>query len=337
MILLRAFALCGVLLAGCLSLGGCSGAPHTLPPGFVADQDVKAVEPASPEIMHLFEAGLNKEYQLGPGDLVEVLAPALPEIAGVQTVSPNGSMTLYPSGELKVGGKTRTEAEALIKGALRRYFDPPALTLRINSFENNMVNVMGRVTTPGAVKFRGRPNLLEALTRAGLFSGGAQAHPPSNCAIIRGKDQMLWVSLDEMLHGGASGRNLDLAGNDIVYVPDLDEANVYVLGEVNKPGAFEVASVKSLLNAIAQAGGATENAVTGSVMLVRNKGPEAGKPIKISLDTIINDADFSKNIRLAKNDIIYLPPKGIARLGYYLRMINPFTQFVLTGYALGKL
>ncbi len=326
------------LVFACIALlSGCATGPQPLPPGFVIERDVKPVESASSEIMRIFEAGLNKEYLLGPGDVVEILAPSLPEIAGEQTVSPDGSMTLYPSGELKVTGKTRTEVEAVIRESLRHYFDTPAFTLRIKSFENNLVHVLGRVAIPGTVKFRGKPNLLEALSRAGVFSSGGQTRPPSSCAIIRGKDQLLWVSLDEMLRGASSGRNLELAGNDIIYIPEADEANVYVFGEVNKPGAFDVGSVKTLLNAIAQAGGPTENAVTDSVMLVRNRGIDAGEPIKISLDSFVDKTDFSKNVVLAKNDIIFVPRRGIAGLNYYLRMINPFTQLLITGYTLSRI
>ena len=328
------------LLLLCLLPAACATLPATvnLPvTGVVSAPGQPEMTPTPPDILKAFENGLNREYLLGPGDVVEVLAPSLPEIAGEQTVSPDGSMTLYPSGEVQVSGKTRTEVEALLKKSLRNYFDAPALTLRIKSFENNLVHVLGRVALPGTVKFRGRPNLLEALSRAGVFSGTAQSRPPSNCAIIRGKDQMLWVSLDEMLRGGSSGRNLDLAGNDIIYIPDADEANVYVLGEVNKPGAFDVGSVKSLLNAVAQAGGPTENAITDSVLLVRNRGADAGKPIKISLDTIVGKADFTENVILAKNDIIFVPRRGIANFNYYLRMVNPFTQLLITGYTLSRI
>lgn len=326
------FFLC-LLLVACANLPATVNMPIT---GVASSPDQPEVMTAPPEVLKAFEAGLNREYLLGPGDVVEILSPTLPEIACEQTVSPDGTMTIYPSGEVKVIGKTRTEVETILKESLRRYFDTPALTLRIKSFENNQVHVLGKVMVPGTVKFRGRPNLLEALSRAGVFSGGSQARPPSNCAIIRGKDQMLWVSLDEMLRGGSTGRNMDLAGNDTIYVPDPDEANVYVLGEVSKPGAFDLDSVKSLLNAVAKAGGPTENAITDSILLVRSKGADAGKPIKISLDSMVNKANFSGNIMLAKNDIIFVPRKGIANYNYYLRMINPFTQLFITSYALGK-
>ena len=323
----------------CLLQVACASIPSSVPlpvEGMKSSIDLTDPTLAPLEVLQAFEAGMNREYLLGAGDVVEIVAPTLPEIIGEQTVSPDGSMTIYPAGEVKVKGKTRTEAETIIKEALRRYFDVPALTLRIKTFENNQVYVLGRVTSPGPIKFRGRPNLLEAMSRAGAFSGSGQVRPPYQCAIIRGKDQMIWVSLDEMLHGGSSGRNLDLAGDDIIYIPDIDEGNIFVLGEVGKPGAFDIAGVKTILDAIAKAGGPTENAVTSNILLIRNRGKEPSQPIRVSLDDMINKADFSGNILLSKNDIILVPRNGLANYNYYLRMINPFTQFFITGYALGK-
>jgi polysaccharide export outer membrane protein len=139
-----------------------------------------------------------------------------------------------------------------------------------------------------------------------------------------------------MLNGATAGRNLDLAGDDIIYIPDSEEGNIYIMGEVGRPGAFDVAVTKTVLDAVAKAGGPTENAVTESILLIRNRGREPGQPIQIDLNNMIRKADFSNNIMLAKNDIIYVPRKGIANFNYFLRMLNPFTQLFITGYALGK-
>lgn len=331
-LILRSILIC---CAALMLLVGCSGAPRILPPGFVAERDVKSVESAPPEVMQAFEAGLNKEYLLGPGDIVEIVAPLYPEIAGEQTLSPEGVMTVYPVGGVQVGGLNRNEAEVRLKAALAKYFSPLSLTLRIKSFENNQVLVLGKVATPGVVKFRSRPNLLEALAKSGAFSPTGFDRRISRCDIIRGKDQILRVSIDELLKGGANGRNIDLANNDIVYIPENDDNNVYVMGEVAKPGAYEMRTSMSLLNAVMQAGGPTESAVTGEILLVRDRNKEA-EPLKVSLDRIVDSADYSGNVLLARNDIVFVPRRGIAGFNYYLRMINPFTQLIFFGATMSK-
>jgi len=318
-----------------LLLSGCSGAPHTLPPGFVAERDVKSVESAPPEVMQAFEAGLNREYLIGPGDVVEIVAPVYPEIVGEQTISPEGVMTVYPVGGVTVGGLSRNEAEVRLKAALAKYFSPLSLTLRIKSFENNQVLVLGKVTTPGVVKFRSRPNLLEALAKSGALSPAGTDRRISRCDIIRGKDQIIRISIDELLKGTSGGRNIDLANNDIIYIPENDDNNIYVMGEVAKPGVYEIRTSMSLLNAVMQAGGPTENAVTSEILLVRDRN-KGGEPLKVSLDRLVDSADFSGNVLLARNDIVFVPRRGIAGFNYYLRMINPFTQLIFFGTTLAK-
>ena len=329
--ILRSLLVCCATLA---LLAGCSGMPRTLPAGFVAERDAKSMDFAPPEVVQAFETSLNKEYLLGPGDVVEIIAPMYPELAGEQTLSPEGVMTIYPVGGVQVGGLSRNDAEALLKTVLTKYYSPPALTLRIKTFENNQVLVLGKVASPGVVKFRSRPNLLEALAKSGAFSPSGQDHRFTRCNIIRGKDQILRVSIDELLKGASGGRNIDLANNDIVFLPDNDDNNVYVMGDVVKPGAYEMRTSMSLLNAVMQAGGPTEDALTSEIMLVREQTKEA-EPLRISLDRMVNSSDYGGNVILARNDIIFVPRRGMAKVNYYLRMLNPFTQMVIFGKAVG--
>lgn len=325
-----------ILLVLFVLLAGCAAPPRALPPGYTAERDTREFEAATPELLRVFESALTREYQLGPGDVVEIVAPVYPEIAGEQVISPEGQMTVYPVGAVQVGGLTRGEAEKRLTESLGRYFNPLSMTLRVKSYENNQVLVLGKVTTPGIVKFKSRPNLLEALARAGAFPASAQERRMSRCDIIRGKDQILRVSIDEMLRGGGSAsRNLDLASNDIVYVPENEENNVYVMGQVARPGAFEIKNSMSLLNAVMLAGGPTEDAVTDGVLLVRDRGGKESEPLKVSLNQMVDSADFAANVILARNDIIYVPRRGIATINYYLRMINPFTQMIIFSKALG--
>ncbi len=315
-------------------LAGCSSAPHPPPFGFTVERDIKQVEPAPSEILREFESGLNQEYRLGPGDVVEILAPVYSEIAGEQIISPDGQMTVYPVGGIQVGGLNRSEAEKILKDALTKYFDPISLTLRIKTYENNQVLVLGRVSIPGSVKFRGRPNLLEALARAGAFSVGLQERYISRCDIIRGKNQILRVSVEDMLKGGSGGRNLDLANNDIIYIPENTDNSVYVLGEVNKPGVYEIHTSMTLLNAIMQAGGPTETAVTNKIRIVRDTG-DHNQPLIASLDQMTKSGNFAGNLLLSRNDIVVVPRNFLGDVNYYFRMINPFTQLFLIGYTLG--
>ena len=307
----------------------------TIPPDptFVGVSHAPPTVPAaSDKVILEFEASANAEYLLGPGDIVELLASQWPEVAGEYVVSPDGAIAVYLAGGITIAGLSRAEAEALIRKRLSVFYDAPAVTLRIKAYENNQIIALGRVINPGILKFKGRPTFLEALARAGLATSTTRL--PEVCALIRGKDQVVWIDLERVLKNGSAINNITLANNDILYIPDLEESNVFVLGEVNRPGAYALQSASNLVSAIAQAGGPTENAVTGSVRLVRNKGTE-GAVQEIDLGRIIT-GDYSKDYLLKKNDIVFVPTKGIAIFGYYLRQLNPAAQIFVIAKSITK-
>jgi polysaccharide export outer membrane protein len=299
---------------------GVSHAPPTVPA-------------ASDEVIREFEAAGNAEYLLGPGDIVELVASQWPEVAGEYVVSPDGSIAVYLAGGITVSGLPRAEAETLIRKRLSIFYDSPTVTLRIKSFENNQIIALGRVSNPGMLKFKGRPTFLEALARAGILVNPA-SRLPETCALIRGKELVVWIDLERVMKSGSAINNITLANNDILYIPDLEESNVFVLGEVTRPGAYALQNASNLVSALAQAGGPTENAVTSGVRLVRNKGTE-GAVQEIDLGQIIK-GDYSRDYLLKKNDIVFVPTKGIATFNYYLRQLNPAAQIFVIAKSMTK-
>lgn len=320
-------ALSGLLLASC--------AVKKHDPTFVGVNQAPPLVPvASEEILREFEAPVSAEYLLGPGDVLELLSPQLPEVAGEYVISPDGSIAVYLAGGISLSGLNREEAEARVRQRLSLYYDLPPVTLRIKSYENNQIIALGRVTNPGVIKFKAQPTLMEALARAGMLVSPT-SRLPENCALIRGKDQVVWIDLDRLLRSGNSGGNIKLANNDIIYIPDLEESNVYVLGEVTRPGAYALVNASNIVSALAQAGGPTENAITSEVRLVRNKGQE-GAVQEIDLGRIVK-GDYSQDYVLKRNDIVFVPTKGLATMGYYLRQLNPAAQiFVIAKSIAGK-
>ncbi|MEA1868483.1 MAG: polysaccharide biosynthesis/export family protein [Thermodesulfobacteriota bacterium] len=293
----------------------------------------EGIKYASPEILKYYEAGIEKDYILGPGDVLEIVSPRHKELSGEYVISPYGTIAIFLGGEIDLSCLTRGKAEDSILEKLDKYYDLLSLTLKIKSYKNNKVYVLGRVDNPGIIRFEGRPTLLEALSVAAPFPPVQSAAFLSKCAIMRGKDQILWIDLQELLRRGNMKLNINLANNDIIYIPDPQDSNVFIMGEVREPGSYEIRDVLTLLNAIGMAGGLTEDAVPSDIKLIRNRG-KGGDVIKIDLDKLMASADFSQNYLLKNNDIIYVPRKGITIFNYYLRQIDPFIQLLIVGESL---
>ena len=314
-------------------LWGCSPAPVEIKD----DKPFKSVEFESkisyvtPELLRIYDANLDKEYLIGPGDVLKISVWKRPDLAGEHVVGPHGLITLPMVGVHKIGGLSRDEAAKAIKKLYLKYYEDPLVTVGIEEYKNNKVFVLGRVDNPGIIHFDGTINLMEALSMAGGLPTQDKSVFLSKCYIVRGRDQIIWVDLLQLLQKADMRTNVRLANDDIVYIPDSMDAAVFVMGEIEEPGSVTIQTMElTLLDAINLAGGPTENANIEEIRLIRKVRDHEGVKT-VNLDTILAKGDFSQNYVLQDNDIIYLPRKGIASFNYYLRQIDPLLRTFISG------
>jgi polysaccharide export outer membrane protein len=91
-----------------------------------------------------------------------------------------------------------------------------------------------------------------------------------------------------------------------VVIKQVNSQKVSVLGQVRTPGVFPLQGDMTLLQAIAQAGGVTEWAKTGSIILLR-KTQEKDQRIVINLRKIIKGSKGEKDVPLQAGDKIIVP------------------------------
>jgi polysaccharide biosynthesis/export protein len=295
------------------------------------DEGNDEIQFATPEVIKMYEANLVKEYYIGPGDQIKIEIWNRPELSGEHLVGPYGKITLPLIGEFNIGGNTINGATKSIKESYAKLYYDPVVMVSVLKYMNNKVYVLGRVTNPGIIHLDGHATILEALSMAGGLPTIDKSAFLSKCYIIRGKEQIIWIDLLQLLGKANLKLNIGLANNDIIYIPDSTDASVFVMGEVNNPGSYPIqTSGMSFLDAINQAGGTTENANTTKIRLVRDMREQIN-PIIINLNEFIKNGNFAQNQLLQDNDIIYVPKKGISSFNYYLRQIDPFLRTFITG------
>ncbi|MBE9562979.1 MAG: polysaccharide export protein, partial [Proteobacteria bacterium] len=221
------------------------------------------------DILNIFRTSIiknDKEYHLGTGDDITIEVWGYKELSGKHIVGPDGKITLPLVGPIKLTELSREQAANIIAKKLSKYYLDLSVAVRINEYTSNRVLVLGRVSKPGEVRFNmTTPTLLEAISLAGGFSnasglpGEANSLSATRCAIFRGQNKIVWIELEPLLTGRNLSLNLPLERNDIVYIPDIKEKLVYVLGQVYKPGAFRLLPHMSLFELIARAGGPTRD------------------------------------------------------------------------------
>ena len=88
----------------------------------------------------------------------------------------------------------------------------------------------------------------------------------------------------------------------------LGATRVYVLGEVMKPGSYEIEKAHNLLDAVTAAGGPTKDGAKRNVYIVRRSKPNEYQ--KVNLLAILKKGDQSQNVPLGEGDAVYLTSNG---------------------------
>jgi polysaccharide export outer membrane protein len=79
---------------------------------------------------------------------------------------------------------------------------------------------------------------------------------------------------------------------------------VYVIGEVNAPGLYELDKSRNLMDAIGAAKGWTKDAAKTKVFVIHKD--HKGDAIRVNLLELLKKADVSKNVSLHEGDIVFL-------------------------------
>jgi len=90
-----------------------------------------------------------------------------------------------------------------------------------------------------------------------------------------------------------------------VMVSEVNAAKFFVLGEVAHPGAYPVRGVMNVLQALALAGGPTEYASRGSIVVIRNG--EDGKQNRYNVNYREVTSGRAPAIELIPGDTIFVP------------------------------
>lgn len=276
------------------------------------------------EVEQLSAALEDHDYIIGPGDVLSLGVWRRPDVSSSKMiVGPDGIFTAPRIGPIKAGGRTREDVADEILEKLRRFYSSPEVTFSIDVYRNNKAFVLGRVENPGVVNFPGKGTLLEALSIAGGYSTEAEETYLTRCAIIRGKDTIIWIDLDDLLQNGNMALNAKIKNNDVIFIPEAQSELVYVMGEVYRPGVIPLTGRLTLMDALMMCGGPTKNANPNKIFLIRYTPEGKGYAHAIDLETMLASADFNQNYLLKDNDVLYVAETGMSKFNYALKQVIP--------------
>lgn len=223
------------------------------------------------------QAQVAGDYVIGPHDVLAIQVFDQADLGGRYTVEADGTFSFPLIGRVQAAGLTLRGFEGELRKKLADgYFRNPQVTVAVEQYRSQRIFVMGEVRNPGSVPLSGGMTLIEALARAGSTLPSASGE----VAIVRGapgqKSGQANIAADgpdivrasiRDLEGGAMKQNIQLHDGDTIFVPRAESA--YVFGQVRSPGAYSIQKDTTVLQALALAGGVTENGAMNRIKIVR--------------------------------------------------------------------
>ena len=220
---------------------------------------------------------LTQTYRLAPSDKISIRVFNEDNLS-LETTLGNSGIISYPLlGELKIKGLTLNEVEELITRKLKGpYLLNPKVTVTMVEYRSFFVN--GEVARPGGYPYQPGLTVRKAIALAGGLSENASKEKLS---IIRETDKTKTpqkATFDTVVNPG-----------DIVIVMEYQQ--VFVNGEVKKPGGYHFKPGLTLRKAIALAGGFTERASRDKIFVI-HESSEDQTPEKGKLEDIVQPGDI---------------------------------------------
>ncbi len=236
------------------------------------------------------------EYILGPSDSIRIAVYQNPDLTLETRISESGTISFPLIGSAKIGGLTVTEAEKLIAKTLRdgNFLKQPQVSILVLVFKSQSVSVLGQVNRPGRYPLDPKGDMLSQILAQ---AGGTILASGSDIVILTGvrggKPFRREIDFPKIFSATGYKDDVKLEDGDSIWIDRAPQ--VYVYGEVQRPGAQLLMRDFTLLQSLATAGGLTLRGTERGIRVHRRD--ESGE-VKI-IQPGMND-------KLLPGDVVYV-------------------------------
>ena len=244
-----------------------------------------------------------KDYTIASNDIVEITVYEEPDLSTTARVAPDGIISFPLLGNIKVAGlSARRLEEEIIKLLGEDYLVNPQVKVFVKQYAN--ISILGEVKSPGSYQMREKLTLTETVALSGGFTPLANTSKVKIIRSIAGKDEKetLYVDLDKVLE--KSLPDIELKPNDVIIIDPFSQFSI--IGQVAKPGVYNLKKNLTIIEAIGMAGGFTPIAAQNATKIFREENNKK-VTIRVPVADIMQSPDKNKNIFIKEKDTIVVP------------------------------
>jgi len=241
-------------------------------------------------------------YVIGNDDVLDIQVWDNKDLNQVVFVRPDGKISLPLVGEIQAGGQTVQQLQDALTARYATSVKDANVTVIVKEIRSRPVYFTGGFAKPGPVQLTQDLTVLQAIAVVGGLLPTADGEKGF---LLRG-GKVIPVNFTRLIQEGDVSQNVKLEAGDAVVAPTA--ATVYVQGEVKTPKAVMLTRDLTILRAISDAGGVTQLAASGRVVIIRGEGDKRER-IQVDLDKLLKSPDKDSDVRLKPNDVIFVPQR----------------------------
>jgi polysaccharide export outer membrane protein len=242
-------------------------------------------------------AHADPEFRIGVDDVLAISVWDNKDVDQVVFVRPDGKISLPLAGEVAVRGMTVAELEARLSEMYQRTIKGARVTVVVREIRSRPIFFIGGVGRTGPMQLTQDWDLLQAISAA----GGLQPAADLEAAYVLREGKILRVDFERLIQKGDLVQNIKLQPGDTIVVPLAEQ--VYLEGDVKRPGPLKYTKDLTLLDAITQAGGFSDLAIPRRVTLVRGEGGKKSS-VEINVSEIMRREQPASDVLLKPRDLI---------------------------------
>jgi polysaccharide export outer membrane protein len=231
------------------------------------------------------------EYRLGGGDVLRITVYQNPDLTLDTRVTEAGIVSYPLLGNLKLGGQTVTAAEKLISDGLRNgnFVKQPQVSIVVTQVRGNQASVLGMVNRPGRYPIEVAGMRLSDLlaTAGGTAVGGADTLVVTG--IREGRPFRAEIDLPALFADTNRTQDILIQNGDTIWVDR--QPQVYIYGEVQRPGPLRLERGMTLMQALAAGGGLTQRGTERGIKVHRRNGDGQVQVLQPAMQERMRDGD----------------------------------------------
>jgi polysaccharide export outer membrane protein len=218
-------------------------------------------------------------YQVGPGDLLDIQLYGNQNQSYQLPVGRNGQINFPQLGPITVAGELFSTVQSQIESRVAHQMIGVHASVTMSQTRSIQVFVMGDAFRPGVYTISGLATMTSALYAAGGISKTGSLR---RVQLIRNGQVIDTLDLYNLLIHGSTRHDATLLQGDVVFVPPVGHT-VAIDGEVQRPAVYEIKNETTPAQIIALAGGLKPNADVADATITRilPNGERVVDPLKI--------------------------------------------------------